>query len=351
MYKTYTYNVNTFQYLGAIHIHTKYSDGTGDISSITKAAKKTNLDFIIITDHNSFDINEGIYNGVYVIKGEEITPVKNNHYLALGINKIIEPSNDVQTNIDNVRKQGGFGYAAHPNESRSRKNKWKPIIWENKNVVPDGIEIWNWFSNWADNLDDRNIFKLSYSYFCKNKITTNPDTETLNWWDELNQKSSKIIPAIGGVDAHALKIYKYILPFTVFPYKTCFKTITNVILLKEPLSKDFLTAKNQILTAIKHGNNLIINRKICNNIPCINIVNLNTSKTLGELINLTENTYMDIQADKISDIKVIYNGTEYSKKRENRCRIPITKTGKYRVEFSYSGRGYAYTNPIQVVNE
>ena len=32
-----------FNYLGAIHIHTKLSDGTGDINSISKAAKKAGL--------------------------------------------------------------------------------------------------------------------------------------------------------------------------------------------------------------------------------------------------------------------------------------------------------------------
>ena len=185
----------------------------------------------------------------------------------------------------------------------------------------------------------------------KHKIITDPSPSTLNWWDELNCNSSKIIPAIGGVDAHALKIYKYILPLTVFPYKTCFKTITNVISLDKPLSNNFDIAKKQILTAIKNGNNLIINRKICSDIPQIDIVNANTIKSFGETIALTDFTYLDIQAHRTADIKVIFNGKEYATNRMKRCRIPITKAGKYRVEFSYSGRGYAYTNPIQVIEE
>jgi type IV pilus assembly protein PilA len=95
--------------------------GSGDINSISKAARKAGLDWIIITDHNVFDTEEGIYNDVFVIKGEEITPSNDNHYLALGINEFIEPSNDAKINVDNVRKRGGFGFAAHPNESRIRK--------------------------------------------------------------------------------------------------------------------------------------------------------------------------------------------------------------------------------------
>ena len=115
-------NYKNFKYRGAIHIHTLKSDGCGDIESITKAAKKAGLSWIIITDHNYYDNEEGIYNGVYVIKGEEISPKKENHYLALGINNQIELNDNPQTYIDEVRKQNGFGFAAHPDECVERKN-------------------------------------------------------------------------------------------------------------------------------------------------------------------------------------------------------------------------------------
>lgn len=340
---------NYYQYCGAIHIHTKLSDGTGDIESISNAAKKAGLDWIIITDHNSFDIEEGIYHGVYVIKGEEISPEKSNHYLALGISDEIAPSEDAQINVDNVRRLGGFGFAAHPDESRERRNKWKPIIWEDKNIVPDGIEIWNWFSNWGDNLNDRNIFKLIYSYFKKHEIITKPASVTLDWWDYLNKNSEKIVPAIGGVDAHALKFYRYILPVTVFSYKTCFKTITNVITTTEPLSKAFDIAKKQILTAIRQGNNVIVNRNVCNDIPQISITNSTSTKAIGETITLTEDTVINIQAHETVDVKIMLDGIEYSEHRIKRGRIPVLETGKYRLELAYQGKGFAYTNPIKVV--
>ena len=79
-------NFKKYQYKGAIHIHSLNSDGSGDIETITRAAQKAGLSWIIITDHNYFDLKEGIYNNVYVLKGEEISPKNKNHYLALGIN-------------------------------------------------------------------------------------------------------------------------------------------------------------------------------------------------------------------------------------------------------------------------
>ena len=162
-------NLKKFKYKGVIHIHSLNSDGSGDIETISKAAKKAGLSWIIITDHNFFDTKEGLYNGVYVIKGEEISPKKENHYIALGINKQIEPNENPQVYINEVRKQNGIGFAAHPDEYQKRKNNYPPITW-NKNFMPDGVEIWNWFSCWGDKLNSKNIFTLAYSYLFKHIV-------------------------------------------------------------------------------------------------------------------------------------------------------------------------------------
>ena len=84
--------MNNYKYLGAIHIHTKYSDGTGDIFEITKAAKKAGLSWVLITDHNNIEVEEGIINGIYVIKGEEISKTSSNHYIALGLKEKVHSS-------------------------------------------------------------------------------------------------------------------------------------------------------------------------------------------------------------------------------------------------------------------
>ena len=183
---------NTYRYMGAIHIHSIFSDGTGNIDEISRAAKKAGLDWIIITDHNSLDIEEGYYNEVCVIKGEEISPLNDNHYLAIGIRECINSDNPAEF-VKEVKNQGGFGFAAHPDEGINKKgfprnNKYSPIKWTNKNILPDGVEIWNWFSQWCDNLNDKNIFSLIYSFLFGNNLVNEPCNETLKWWDELNAK-------------------------------------------------------------------------------------------------------------------------------------------------------------------
>lgn len=350
-------NINNFIYKGAIHIHTNLSDGSGDLNTVIKAAKKANLDWIIITDHNYYDTQEGIFDGLYVIKGEEISPKQSDHYLAFDIKKTIEPCDNPQIYVDNVREQGGFGFAAHPDEGITvddngnyipRKNSNHCIPWTNKNIKPDGIEIWNWFSNWADNLDDRSLYKLAYSFIHKHKIVKSPSKITLNWWDKLNNEAENIVPALGGVDAHALKIYKYIIPVTVFPYKTCFSTITNFISLPKELSKDFAEAKKQILNAIKFGNNIIANRYICKELPKIFVTNTKGYWYCGNEIEFDDKCCLHFEANQIFEICLIYNGSEEKKYTIDKFIYPITKSGKYRLEVYFRGKGYLYTNPFSI---
>ena len=348
MGKLNTLQLNKYNSVGAIHIHSVYSDGTGSVDLISNAAKKAGLDWIIITDHNSFEIQEGIYNGVYVIKGEEISPKNENHYLALGINEYIQPSDNAQHNVEAVKLNGGFGFAAHPEESDCRRNSHQPIKWTNKNIIPDGVEIWNWFSEWADNLNDGNVFSLIYSYLFKNKLVKSANSNVLFWWDNLNNVSEKIVPAIGGIDAHALKIKDYMIPVIIFPYESMFKTIVNVVTSDEEFKTDFFARKEQILEALKSGRNLIINRAVSKEIPVIKISNQKQVVTSGESINLDNETLLNVQTKKKSSIKIFHNGKEIRSVISNGIKMLLSEVGKYRVEIKFGERGFAYSNPIMV---
>lgn len=324
---------NFYTYKGAIHIHSIFSDGTGNIEEISNAAKNAGLSWIIITDHNNIDIEEGFYNGVCVIKGEEISPENTNHYIALDIKKNIEPDINPQKYIDEVRLQGGFGFAAHPDESDIRKNNAPPIKWIDKLIIPDGVEIWNWFSDWADNYDESNIFRIIYSYIFRHNIIKGPKLETLKWWDELNNKTDKIVPAIAGVDAHALKITKYIIPVKIFPYISMFKTLVNVLTIEEELPKDYYEQRKIILQSIKEGKNIMINNNLKEGTPLIYLSD--------KIIN--------VELPVSSTIKVLFNG-EIVYCTDGKCiNYKIERKGKYRVEVYLKNKPWIYSNPFRIV--
>ncbi len=333
---------------GAIHFHTKYSDGSADIDEISKAAKQDGLDWIIVTDHNTMQIKEGIYNDVVVIVGEEITPETCNHYLALNIKDVILPSDEPLNYINEVRNQCGFGFMAHPDERDNRKNKFRPLKWKDKNILGDGIEIWNWLSDWANNVNDSNIFYLSYAYFFRHKLIKGPEKATLAWWDEINNASDKIFPAIVGIDAHCFIIKKYIIPLKVFSYPVMFNTLCNVLYYNEQTMLSFEDKKQFVLDSLKSGNNLMVNRHVLKTLPEIFVQNDTLSVFSGGCINLDDNTFLRIRISKNALIKVFLNGKKMHELQSDYADFKIIEKGKYRVEIFYKNQPWAYSNPIIV---
>ena len=128
-----------------------------------------------------------------------------------------------------------------------------------------------------------------------------------------------------------------------------FKTINNVISLREPLSEDFKTAKEQILNAIRNGNNTVINRNVLNIIPNIEITNSLKTAHSGEVLNLDKKTYLNVEVNKKALIKVILNGRELYECFAKKCNLLLTEIGKYRVEILINNKGFAYSNPIVVM--
>ncbi len=334
---------------GAIHIHTKFSDGSGDIDEITKSAEKAGLDWIIITDHNTISVKEGIYNNVIVLTGEEITPETGSHYLALNIKEVVLPSDNPLKYIQEVRNQNGFGFTAHPDENINRKNNFPPLIWTDKNISGDGIEIWNWFSSWADNVNNSNIFYLIYSYFFRHKLIKGPYEATLNRWDEMNNKTDKIFPAVAGIDAHALAVKKYIIPLKIFSYDVMLGTLCNVLYYNGGLScRSFEDKKQFILNSVKSGGNLMINRHILKDIPEIYIKNSSRTAHPGAYVKLDDNTYIFIKTVKTALIRIFLNGKKYKEITGKNINVKITETGKYRAEIFYKNQPWAFSNPIAV---
>src|SRR3989339_1741564 len=191
-----------FDYCGAIHIHSFYSfDGCKKIGEIIESANRCGLDFIVITDHFSIEAKkyEGWYKNTLVIAAEEISP-RYNHYLAFDIKNAIlvdKQDNNPLKYIDEVNRQGGYGFIAHPDHPGNKKFDIKSYRW-NDWMTSNGSEfiknyagfcIWDLQTDWQETLKNYPTALLSYlfpAYFLKG-----PKKETLKRWDDINQKEKK----------------------------------------------------------------------------------------------------------------------------------------------------------------
>ena len=102
---------------GIIHIHTLYSDGGGTFEDVARVANQQHLDYLIVTDHNTLkpldDGKQGWHGMTLVLVGEEIS-TPGGHFLALNVRTDISRHQPTQDIIDEVNRQGGLGFIAHP---------------------------------------------------------------------------------------------------------------------------------------------------------------------------------------------------------------------------------------------
>jgi len=251
-------------YPGALHMHTLYSDGTGTVEHLARSARDAGLRWIVITDHDTLEGKpfEGWLDDVLVIVGHEITPDRN-HFLALNVDEVIPNTLAPQDFVDAVYDRGGFGIIAHPDERVA--NDFKDIYrWDDWQIDgprqrdgrPVGIELWNVMSDWGEQLTKRNKELL---FFFPQMGLTGPTHATLAWWDRLNVAGKRTF-GVGGVDAHAFKKRAPWGEVEVFSYTWIFGTLTNYLLLREPLACDSRVATHQVYGALAEGRLYFVNR-------------------------------------------------------------------------------------------
>ncbi len=249
------YHKPLYTYAGNIHIHSLYSDGSGDFKQIAAAAAANALSYVIVTDHETMEGRslEGYYGQVALLVGVEINR-PHSHYLALGLKQTVAPDpENPQAVIDQVREAGGLGFIAHPFEKGSLYiEKGKAYPWCHWPVFGfTGIEIWNYTSQWRGR--HSSLLRAIYYFFLDRKgAMDSPPPEILQLWDCYNKAGYRVV-GIGGSDAHAFIFRLGFLSLEIFSYSHTFSAINTHLLLEEELAKDFLAAKAQILSAINDG--------------------------------------------------------------------------------------------------
>lgn len=131
-----------------LHCHTVHSDGDFSVKSLQNSARENGLSLIALTDHNTLSGHSEISDSVIpVIRGIEWTTFFG-HMLVLGAKSFVDwrdakPDN-IDSKIEEVRKQGGLVGIAHPFQLGSPMctgGRWEFNVnkWENVNY----IEIWH----------------------------------------------------------------------------------------------------------------------------------------------------------------------------------------------------------------
>ena len=345
------------EYIGAAHIHSLFSDGTGEVPDIAEYAEESNLDFILLTDHNTLrPLHEGYekwYGKTFCLIGCEINDKENkNHYLAFGIEEAYSTRMSAKEYVRKVKEAGGVGFIAHPHEKRNHMKEHPPYPWVDWSIEDfNGIEIWNHMSEWMENLTEQNKYN---SFLHPLRTITAPPKETLKVWDELNLKRKVV--GIGGVDAHAHKQNLFgFFEVEIFPYKVLFKSIRTHVLVEENPDKinsrdKIESAKKHIYEALEKGRCFFANDYHADSKGFRFYAESGKKKfEMGDSINTQNKVILNVRIpEKNTLVKLIHNGKNIKEFESNKVSFEVKNPGVYRTEVFIHNKAWIYSNHIRI---
>lgn len=350
--------MNIHEYVGSLHMHSVFSDGSGEVREIIRFAQESGLDFVMLTDHNTLRAKEEGYEGFYentaLIVGYEINDKENkNHYLAFGVDKTFSTRLPAKEYVKLVKEEGGIGFLAHPHEKRTALKDQPPFPWTEWDTEDfTGIEIWNHMSVWMENLTEENKYQ---SFIHPLKTVKMPPEETLRLWDELSM--TRRVVGIGGVDAHAHKVNLLgMLEVEVFPYKVLFKSIRTHIFTDgkfDYLNKnEFSRFRTAIFESLRTGKTFFANHYLGDakgfRFLCVSGGNEYLS---GAELQMSHPAalYIKIPGSVKSKTRIIRNGVVVFETEEFEAEFAVTEPGAYRTEVVRGNRGWIFSNHIRIL--
>ena len=196
-----TSSTDTAPIRGAIHVHTRRSDGTGTVDEVAAAARRAGLQFVIVTDHG--DGTRGsdtpVYRyGVLCIDAVEIS-TNGGHVVALGLPQSEFPlAGELADVLEDVRRMGALSIAAHPDSPRPE------LRWNDWNAAFDGIEWLNGDSQWRDEgwgTLGRALFTYPFRRAATLVTLLDRPDHLLNRWDAMIRE--RPVVTVAAADAHA----------------------------------------------------------------------------------------------------------------------------------------------------
>jgi hypothetical protein len=242
---------------GAYHIHTTRSDGVDTKAHVAAAAARAGLNFAIFADHGDATRAPeppAYIDGVLCLDGAEIS-TNGGHYVALGLSTAAPYplGGEAAAVVEDVRRLGGFGIAAHPHHPRHQ------LAWDDWNAPIDGIEWLNADAEWRT--EGRiELTSAVVSYLLRPApaiamVFDRPE-RTLERWDVLS--ASRRVIGLAAVDAHGAgrsSLSDQAEPrVAVGPsYEASFRSLSNRVVLERPFSGNAADDARLLLDAIRRG--------------------------------------------------------------------------------------------------
>ena len=240
-----------------IHVHSTHSDGTGTVGEIAAAGRRNGVDAVLLTDHDTLAAKqrgeERWYGSTLVLVGEEVSPAGGNHYLAFGVDEVVDHRGLSAAEICSaVAAQGGFGFAAHPFSSGSERfRRATGMPWDDLECAAlAGIELWSFVTDTGEQLGD--LREAARFIAAPGRVVDHPPQRNVEGWDRLG--AGRRVVAIGGLDAHQIgKRIGNRVPFRLMSYARSFRHLRTHVLCERAPSGDPAGDRAQVYEALRAG--------------------------------------------------------------------------------------------------
>ncbi len=245
--------------IGALHVHTNRSDGSGSPDDVAAAASRAGLQFVILTDHGDgtrVPDPPQYRSGVLVIDAVELSTA-DGHYIAIGLPAAPYPlRGDARDVVEDVKRLGGLGVIAHPDSAKSG------LQWRDWDVPFDAMEWLNADTEWRDE-DPSQLARALLRYPFRRvgtlaSLLDRPDA-TLSKWDGLTR--TRPVVALAGADAHArvgwrddeANGYRRGRYLAVPSYEVSFRTFAVRVVVDRAIGRDAVGDAARIIESLKTG--------------------------------------------------------------------------------------------------
>jgi len=333
------------EYIGAIHIHTNYSDGGGSVWDVVTAAQRAGVDFVVVSDHGSLGALEdgwtGYHKGVLVLVATEVTCNNKAHLLVFDLTEVEGLTNCAPAEaLEIIKSRGGKAFVAHPHAAKTSWCEFGAGDWESWDLGGfRGLEIWSLMHDVCNRMKPWDVLPLYRKLLSRVK---GPHPEVLRQWDRLTQ--TRQVPAIGALDSHAKR-----LPFIQRPmldYYDTFATLRTHVL-APPLDGEPRTDARHILDAILAGRCFVALDDF-SDARGFSFVGLAREEhiLMGQEVRFGPPLQFHIRAPQEAELRLVKNGQVLVSSEGNNLVHTADAAGVYRAEAHINGRPWVFTNPI-----
>lgn len=232
-----------YDYAGALHIHSTYSDGAGTVPQIAQAANDAGLDYIVLCDHETLAARQhhqdGWHGRTLVLVGTEVA-TDTGHLLALDVPESFVPVPHAAAAAQRaIHDSGGLGFIALPCDL---KDHWRDF---GRRLPGIGLEVFNLSAIARTKISLPALALIWRRYHSARPerafhlVAARP-TRELALWDELlappdpTQPTQPVV-GIASLDAHAImKFGRRSYPYPT--YEEIFRTLRTHVVSRTALS-------------------------------------------------------------------------------------------------------------------